>query len=269
MINIKIPEQFLGRTVSERYQEAFAAYERRCGNRAEKIYRDLVSRLGDFPEVLIDLLDIGVGNGSSAVLATQFLKHDVRITAIDIIPSFFPIAARNFISHGVTDMRFVAMNMLDSKRMNIFHEAFDLVLASNVLYRHTDNCKLICDLLNCCKQGGYLAIIHSTSNTPWTQALAKFGSWASQQHGSDRLIATLSNSNMPFEVSMASYHVDVNDVLTTDSITEEQADFLIWMLPRSMPLTTANSEHLLKTLQDLCDDRNRITDERNIILVRR
>lgn len=266
---MNISERFHGRNRATRYLETFLAYESRCGNRVESVFRKLSSNIEPFPNIEVDMLDIGVGNGSSAYLTTCLPKHKINATAIDVVPRFFPLAARKFVLHGISQMSFVTMDMRNVNRLPSFENKFDLVLANDVLYRYTEDAPLLNDLLCCCKKEGYLAIVHSPSHTPWTRLLTQLGNWKAQQYGAEQLLSTLETAKIMFEVYTITFFMDVSDILAGDGLTEEQVDFLIWMLPRSTPLTSAIVDRLYALLQDSSDKHNRIADKRKLILIRR
>ncbi len=266
---MNISERFFGRNRAARYLEAFLAYESRCDNLAELVLRRLSSNIEPFPNIEVDMLDVGVGNGSSAYLTTCLPKHKINVTAIDTVPRFFPLAARKFVSHGISQMSFVTMDMLNVNRLPSFRNKFDLVLANDVLYRHTEDAPLLNDLLRCSKKGGCLAIVHSPSHTPWTLLLTQFGNWKAQSYGAELLISTLETMKVAFEVYTITFFMDVSDILDGEELTEEQVDFLIWILPRSIPLTSAIADQLYALLQDSSDRGNRIADKRELIVIRR
>lgn len=261
--------EFTGRNRSDRYLEAFLAYERRCKNRDKAVYGQIASSVDRFPSNTIKLLDIGVGSGSSACITQYFSSHDVHITAIDNNPSFFSFAKKTFIANGISNLSLITMNMLDLEKSAHLQGFFDLVLAGNVLYRHVRNSKLIHALLSCCKPKGYLAIVHSPSVTPWTMVLSQFGNWDSQQYGANILLDTLRSMHISCEVSTVHYTIDVKDILDSNRLTEEQVDFLLWIIPKSMSLTTTRARKLIKVLRESCDPHNSIVDKRKIIIIQR
>ncbi len=262
-----ISKHYLQRTRAERYREAFTAYERRCAVRNSLIHGNICARIHDRLGDDIRLLDIGVGNGSSAGLAHS-LSRSVQVTAVDIDPNCFPQAARSFITAGIHDMRFMVGDMCNTRFMHVFHNSFDLVLVSNVLYRHATNQELLLNLCLCCRKQGLLVIVHAPSSTPWISVLSELDNWGPHCYGSEQLLLTLDNLREHYDVDTVEYPVNVSDILEAQDLDEEQTDFVLWLLPRSIPLTVELGQRIRTILRRYSHD-GQVRDKRNIIVIER
>ena len=264
---MRIPPGSCDATRQSRYHQAFGEYERRCPRRDELIHAAVAELLTLSPMSAVDLLDVGVGNGASGVLASHLGRGQLRVTAVDIDPVFFPRAATRLSECGVTDMRFVECDMRDSDALALFKSQFDIVLASNVLYRYADDSGLFRTLLACCRPSGAMVVVHATATAPWTRVLADAGSWSASCHGSEAVFGTLRRLGLTFRHSTVRYPVNVGDVLDASQLTSSQADFLLWLLPRSTLLTAEVAARLVALLSRLSDARGNVWDERDVIAV--
>ncbi len=235
----QVDGRFSNWTRSSRYHEAFLAYEDRCTERHQNVYSKIASTLELPSSKKIQVLDVGVGSGSSAYLADYLPARQISITGIDVVPEFFSVAAQSFVSHNIKQMSFAHLDMLEESAMSSFAHKFDLVIASNVLYRHTTNGNLLSSLLRCCGRDATLAIVHSPSETPWSQVLASFNNWDGTQFGSERLKSTLQELALTIEVHRVSYYIEVADIIGASKLTGSQVDFLLWMLPLKADLAAS------------------------------
>ncbi len=263
-----IPDYCMGTSRAQRYRQAFSAYESRCPLRNQLVFQKIAQRLslqilGD-----VSVLDVGVGNGAVANL-TRYINCPLRITAIDSDPSCFPTAVSAFVEAGVRDLRLIHADMQDRIFMESLSDSFNIVVASNVLYRHAKNETLIRSILNCCKKRGYFVIVHATTTAPWTALLADTGNWPKECHGSGELKKTLSEMDIPFNVDTVHYSVKMDDIINSNILEDHQVDALLWMLPRNIVMTEVRAEELIAIIRKYMDRNGEIMDERDIIIIRR
>ena len=263
-----IPDYCIGTSRGQRYRQAFTAYESRCPLRNRAVFENVAYRLSPQLEGDISVLDVGVCSGAVANL-THHMASPSRITAMDCDPSCFPTAVSAFVEAGVRDLRFIHGDMQDSDLMASLSDGFDIVMASNVLYRYTKHTSIIRSILHCCKKKGYFVIVHGTTTAPWISLLAATGNWSQECHGSVQLRKTLSEMALSYDVDTVRYSVQMNDILNSNTLEEHQVDALLWMLPRSSVMTETRAEEMIEIISKYADGDGNIMDERDIIIIKR
>lgn len=109
----------------------------------------------------LDVLDIGVGLGESAV---YFARKCARVTAVDISPGMVDFCMRLARLHGVEDM--VRTVVGSAEELDMVDGSFDVVYAANVMHHLPDLEKFVSDCHLLLKPGGLFVSIDPLKYNP-------------------------------------------------------------------------------------------------------
>jgi ubiquinone/menaquinone biosynthesis C-methylase UbiE len=115
------------------------------------------------------LLEIGCGMGFDSL---EFLKRDVRVTAVDLTPNAVAMTRRHFELEGVQAEAVHTANALD---LPFEDDTFDAVWSNGVLHATGDTERAIREARRVLKPGGRAIISHFYRRPSWMYLLHRYG----------------------------------------------------------------------------------------------
>lgn len=115
------------------------------------------------------LLEVGCGMGYDSL---EFLKRNVRVTAIDLTPKAVEFTRRHFELAGVKAEDVRTANALD---LPFQAETFDAVWSNGVLHATGDTNRAVAEVRRVLKDGGRAIISHFYRKPSWMYLLHRWG----------------------------------------------------------------------------------------------